>query len=163
MIRDAQENDFSAISEIYNHYIRNTVVTFEESEIDRNEISIRVEKVKSAGLWWLVLEEGSKIIGYAYATKWHERAAYRNTVEVSVYLHHEYVGKGHVAKLYDELFSRLREKKLHVAIDGIALPNPSSTKLHEKFGMEKVAHYKEVGYKFGQWVDVGYWQVQLNA
>jgi phosphinothricin acetyltransferase len=73
------------------------------------------------------------------------------------------VGKGFGTKLYDELFSRLRKKKLHVAIGGIALPNPSSIKLHEKFGMEKVAHYKEVGYKFGEWVDVGYWQVQLDA
>jgi L-amino acid N-acyltransferase YncA len=163
MIRDAQDNDFSAISDIYNHYIRHTVITFEESEIDQNEIAVRVEKVRSAGLWWLVLEDDRKIIGYAYAAKWHERSAYRNTVEISVYLHHECVGKGFGTKLYDELFSRLRKKKLHVAIGGIALPNPSSIKLHEKFGMEKVAHYKEVGYKFGEWVDVGYWQVQLDA
>ena len=163
LIRDAQENDFSTISEIYNHYIRHTIITFEENEIDRNEISIRVEKVKSVGLWWLVLEEDRKVIGYAYATKWHERSAYRHTVEVSVYLHHECVGKGFGTKLYEELFSRLRERNLHVAIGGIALPNPSSTKLHEKFGMKKVAHYKEVGYKLGQWIDVGYWQVQLTA
>jgi len=83
--------------------------------------------------------------------------------EVSVYLHHEYVGKGHGTKLYEKLFSRLEAKGLHIAIGGIALPNPSSVKLHEKFGMEQVAHFREDGYKLGQWIDVGYWQVQIDA
>jgi len=163
VIRDAQERDFEAIAEIYNYYISNTVISFEESEINGEEISNRVKKVESAGLWWLVLEESERIVGYAYASKWHERAAYRNTVEVSVYLNHQLVKKGYGSKLYGELFRRLKDKSIHVAIGGIALPNPESVYLHEKFGMGQVAHYKEVGYKFGQWVDVGYWQVQLDA
>lgn len=163
MIRDAHENDFETIAEIYNHYVRATVVTFEESEIDQSEISIRINKVKSAGLWWLVSEENGQVIGYAYASKWHDRSAYRNTVEASVYLRHGSGGKGHGTMLYEELFNRLKAKGLHTVIGGIALPNPSSVKLHEKFAMSQVAHFKEVGYKFGQWIDVGYWQVRLNA
>ena len=163
MIRDAQEKDFKAIAEIYNYYIRHTVITFEENEIDQVEISTRINKVKSSGYWWLVLEENSQVVGYAYATKWQERSAYRNTAEVAVYLHHQSMGKGSGTALYKELFQRLKAKGLHIIIGGIALPNTSSEKLHEKFGMEKVAHFKEVGYKFGQWVDVGYWQVQINA
>ena len=163
MIRDAEERDFAEIAEIYNHYIRNTLVTFEECVIDTREVSTRIGKVKSQGLWWLVAEEREQVSGYAYATNWHQRSAYRNTVELSVYLDPSCVGKGHGTTLYEELFSRLKAKGLHIAIGGIALPNPSSIKLHEKFGMEKVAHFREVGYKSGQWVDVGYWQVQIDA
>ncbi len=163
MIRDANETDFAAIADIYNHYIRNTVVTFEEVEIDQREIAGRVKKVATAGLWWLVAEENENIVGYAYASKWQERSAYRNTVEVSVYLHFEHVGKGHGSRLYEELFRRLRAKGMHIAIGGIALPNAASAALHEKFGMEQVAHFREVGFKFDQWIDVGYWQVTLDT
>lgn len=163
MIRDVNEKDFPAIVEIYNHYVRDTTISFEESEIDSKEISARITRVRSAGLWWLVFEESDHVIGYAYATTWSERSAYRNTVEVSVYLDHQVTGKGIGTKLYGELFRRLKSTSIHVAIGGIALPNPESIKLHEKFGMQQVAHYKEVGFKFGQWLDVGYWQVQLDA
>ena len=119
MIRDAQQNDFNAIAEIYNHYIRHTVVTFEESEIDQSEISIRVDKVKSAGLWWLVFEQDNQIIGYAYAAKWHERSAYRNTVEVSVYLHHEHADKGYGQNFTASYFPALK-------IRGYTLPLAAS-------------------------------------
>ena len=163
MIRDVEERDFQAVVGIYNYYIRETIISFEENEIDAKEISERIDKVKSAGLWWLVFEESDQVIGYAYATKWNERSAYRNTVEVSVYLDHQATGQGFGDKLYRELFGRLNSKSIHVVIGGIALPNPESIKLHEKFGMRQVAHYKEVGCKFGQWIDVGYWQVELNA
>ena len=163
MIREAQEKDFKAIAEIYNYYIRHTIITFEESEIDQVEVSNRINKVKSSDYWWLVLEKNQQILGYAYATKWQERSAYRNTAEVSVYLHHQSMTKGYGTALYEELFHRLKAKGLHTVIGGIALPNASSEKLHEKFGMEKVAHFTEVGYKFGQWIDVGYWQAKINA
>ena len=162
MIREAEKKDFSAIVEIYNYYIRSTVISFEEDEIDVHEILSRINKVKSAGLCWLVYQQNERIAGYAYASKWNQRSAYRNTVEVSVYLDPQRVGTGFGTKLYDELFRRLKDKSIHVAIAGIALPNPESVRLHERFGMEKVAHYTEVGYKFGRWVDVGYWQVQLD-
>lgn len=163
MIRDVLEGDFKAISEIYNHYISHTVVTFEEREIDQAEISNRVGSVLSAGLWWLVTEEADRVVGYAYASKWKDRSAYLKTVEVSVYVHPDYQRKGYGASLYKALFSRLRDEGLHVAIGGIALPNPSSVKLHENFGMKKAARFREVGYKFGHWIDVGYWQVLLDA
>lgn len=163
MIRDALATDSPAIAEIYNHYIRNTVITFEEKEIDAVEIASRIKKVQAADLCWLVAEEAERVVGYAYCSKWNERSAYRNTVEVSVYLDAERVGKGYGTTLYQALFHRLKNSAVHVAIGGIALPNPPSVALHEKFGMEKVAHFNEVGYKFEQWVDVGYWQVQLNT
>jgi len=82
---------------------------------------------------------------------------------VSVYLAPEQTGKGAGSRLYTELFLRLSALGYHVVIGAITLPNPASIALHEKFGMEKVGHFKEVGFKFGKWVDVGYWQGILPA
>ncbi|MFT3931626.1 MAG: GNAT family N-acetyltransferase [Spongiibacteraceae bacterium] len=163
MIRDAVEADSKAISEIYNYYIRNTVITFEEQDVSAEEISRRIAKVQASGLWWLVIEVDNAIAGYAYCSKWQERSAYRKTVEVSVYLAHSATGKGLGTKLYEELFQRLKNSSFHVVIGGIALPNPASVALHERFNMKKVSHFEEVGYKFSKWVDVGHWQLKLNA
>lgn len=163
MIREATKGDAAAIAEIYNHYIRNTVITFEDSVVDSKEFVERINNVQKTGFSWLVVEANNEVIGYAYSSKWNDRAAYKNTAEVSVYLSHTIQSKGWGTKLYDVLFSSLREKSIHVVIGGITLPNSASVAIHEKFGMEKVAHFKQVGYKFGKWLDVGYWQVQLNA
>ena len=162
MIRPATELDAIAIASIYNYYIENSTATFEENPLTASDILSRIEKVRLAGLHWLVAEQDEKILGYAYATKWNERAAYRHTVETSIYLSNVSLSAGWGTKLYSDLFSRLRSQSIHIAIGGITLPNPASIALHEKFGMEKVAHFKEVGFKFDQWLDVGYWQVQLN-
>lgn len=162
MIREATHNDAAALADIYNYYILNTAITFEEAALSVDDMARRVEKVQSSGYSWLVAQQDGRIIGYAYATKWHERAAYRHTVEVSVYLAHDSSARGWGTRLYEALFAGLREKPVHVVIGGIALPNAASVAIHEKFGMEQVAHFRQVGYKFGQWIDVGYWQVQLG-
>lgn len=161
MIRPVSHIDIPPIAEIYNHYIRETAVTFEEEEISSDEIRARIQKVGSAGLPWLVAEQEGKVVGYAYATKWKERSAYRYSVEISVYVAHDERGKGWGTKLYEALFGELRNREAHLVIGGITLPNTSSVALHEKFGMEKVAHFKEIGFKFGEWRDVGYWQRKL--
>jgi len=162
MIRDATSSDAAALAAIYNHYILHSVITFEEAALGVDEMAKRVDKVQSAGHAWLVAEENARIVGYAYAAKWHERAAYRHTVEVSVYLAEDARSRGWGTRLYEALFATLRERSVHVAIGGIALPNAASVAIHEKFGMQKVAHFHQVGYKFGQWIDVGYWQVLLG-
>ncbi len=163
MIREAKDQDAEAIAEIYNYYICNTVITFEEENLNPSDLVDRIQKVQESGYSWLVAEDKGKVIGYAYSSKWSDRAAYKNTAEVSVYLSPHIKSKGWGTKLYEALFSRLRERSIHVVIGGITLPNPASIAIHEKFGMEKVAHFKQVGYKYGEWLDVGYWQVQLNA
>ena len=163
MVREVEKKDYKNILKIYNYYIDTTIISFEENKIDVEEISRRIAKVKSAGLWWLVIEKNEQVLGYCYASPWSQRSAYRYTVEVSIYLNYKETGKGYGRILYNELFRRLKSKTIHSAIGGIALPNPKSIKLHESFGMQKVAHYKEVGYKLGKWIDVGYWQVQLNT
>ena len=161
MIRPVQDTDLSSIIDIYNYYIRETTVSFEEQEISEKELDHRIHKVKSEGLPWLVAEKGRKLIGYAYATKWKERSAYRYSVEISVYIDQSSQGQGWGTKLSQALFTELQKLDIHLVIGGITLPNNASIALHEKFGMEKVAHFKEVGFKFGEWRDVEYWQMKL--
>jgi phosphinothricin acetyltransferase len=161
MIRPVQASDAQAIADIYNEYILNSVITFEEQAITAQDMAVRFEEVSSSSLPWCVAESDGRVLGYAYASKWKGRCAYRFSVETTVYVDASSKGKGIGSMLYEALLAQLRAQKYHLAIGGIALPNAASIKLHEKFGFEKVAHFKEVGFKFGHWVDVGYWQVVL--
>ncbi|KGJ93695.1 GNAT family N-acetyltransferase [Colwellia psychrerythraea] len=162
MIRAVQVEDANRISAIYNHYIVHTVVTFEEEVITASEITKRIGKITADGLPWFVAEDrAGNILGYAYAAKWRDRFSYRFSVEVTVYLDPKYISKGLGTKLYQVLFDELKGKNIHSAIGGITLPNEGSVALHEKFGMIKVAHFNEVGWKFNRWLDVGYWQVTI--
>src|SRR5690606_6669978 len=111
--------DGDVIAKIYNHYILNTTVSFEESEVSGEDMSLRIKKVLTPGLPWLVAEEKDKVIGYAYATRWHERSAYRNTVEVSAYLSNSARSRGWGTQLYNSLFDELRNSNIHVVIAGI--------------------------------------------
>ena len=163
MIRDAVKGDSEAIAYIYNHYIEHTAISFEEKPVMGSDIQGRIEAVQGAGLPWLVAEEDGAVVGYAYATKWKERSAYRFSVEVSVYLTNQVRGRGLGAKLYEAVFAKLKEGGTNAVMAGITLPNAASVALHEKMGMKKVAHFEKVGFKFDQWHDVGYWQRHLNA
>lgn len=158
MIRDATPDDAPVIAAIYNHYILHTIITFEEQTVTAEEMLRRIEGVTTR-LPWLVVEEGGEVVGYVYAAPWHPRAAYRHSVEISAYLAHGQSGKGHGTKLYEVLLERLPGLGVHAVMAGVALPNAASVALLEKFGFEKAAHYREVGRKFGQWIDVGYWQL----
>jgi phosphinothricin acetyltransferase len=161
VIRPATVADAAAVAAIYNHYVRKTVVTFEEEEVAPPEIARRIEAVGAQSLPWLVAERGATVVGYAYATRWHSRSAYRFSVEITVYVDagHHRLGVG--SRLYDHLLPLLRARGIHTVLAGIALPNDASVNLHERFGLAKVAHLAEVGFKFGEWVDVGYWQRSL--
>ena len=158
LIRAALPGDCDAIARIYNYYIRETVITFEEQEITGADVAVRLAEVESASLPWLVAEDEGETIGYAYAGKWKARSAYRYSTESAMYLSPGRTGEGIGTRLYERLLPMLRAKSIHVVVGGIALPNPASVALHERFGFSKVAHFKEVGFKFSQWIDVGYWQ-----
>ncbi|MBU2712017.1 GNAT family N-acetyltransferase [Zooshikella harenae] len=161
MIVHIQEEDLDEVTAIYNYYIQNTVATFEEDTVSTSDILYRINNVKEAGLPWLVAKDENQTIGYAYATLWNSRSAYRNTVEISIYLKHDVISHGWGTALYTMLFELLKGLSKHTAIAVITLPNQASIALHEKFGMQKVGHFKQVGFKFNQWLDVGYWQVKL--
>lgn len=162
MVRTATPADTQAICDIYNHFVLHSVVTFEEIPVTPAEMQQRITDVQ-AKYHWLVWEEGGAVIGYAYAGQWKVRAAYRHTVEASVYLLPGHTGKGIGKKLYGALTEQLREKNIHAVIGGVALPNDASIRLHESMGFRKIGQFMEVGWKFNRWVDVGYWELILHT
>lgn len=150
--------DAPSLAAIYNYYVEHTTVSFEEAPISESELLVRAEAVKNAGLPWLVAKVDNQISGYAYASPWRTRSAYRFSVEVSVYVERDSRGKGLGFALYKALFAALESKGVHAIVAGITLPNPESVTFHEKLGLIKTAHFTEIGQKFGKWLDVGYWQ-----
>jgi phosphinothricin acetyltransferase len=162
-IRDAIADDAQAIAAIYNPYIADTTISFEEQPVTDADMARRIADVQEAGLPWLVIEQDHAVLGYAYATKWRVRHAYRFSVESSVYLAPRAAGRGLGTMLYTALLERLRAQGCHLVIGGVALPNAASVALHEKMGFEQVANFREVGFKFERWIDVGYWQKILAA
>jgi phosphinothricin acetyltransferase len=163
MIRRAADSDLEDIARIYNHYVLNAIATFEEEPISAGEMTGRRDAIESAGLPWLVAEQGGQVVGYAYAGRWSGRCSYRFSVESTVYVDPAAVGQGVGTALYKVLLDALRDKSVHVVIGGIALPNAASVALHERLGFQKVAHFREVGFKFDRWIDVGYWQTALDG
>ncbi len=160
MIRSVTPDDAARVTEIYNHYIRSSPATFEEQLLAPDDMRPRIADTTQAYPWF-VSEEDGRLAGYAYARRWRERAAYRYAVEASIYLDPVAVGKGIGSALLGALLGELRNRHFHCAMGGVSLPNEASVALLEKFGFSPVAHFKEVGYKFGQWIDVGYWQLLL--
>ena len=157
MIRSVKLADAEYLKEIYNYYVTDTVVTFEEDPVSTADMKQQIEAALDDDLPWFVAESDSVIRGYAHASKWKGRCAYRYTVEITAYISHLETSKGWGTRLYQSLFAELKNRSTHAVIGGIALPNPGSIALHEKFGMTKVGQFDEVGFKFNQWVNVGYW------
>jgi phosphinothricin acetyltransferase len=162
-LRDAIPGDAAAIAAIYNHYVRGTTVSMEYEPISAEEMAGRMAAIQDAGLPWLVMCDGEALVGYAYASPWRSRIGYRHAVESSVYLAPASCGRGIGSRLYAPLLEHLRAAGHHTVIGGIALPNEGSVALHEKFGFVPVARFREVGCKFGEWVDVGYWQLLFGS
>ena len=162
MIRPVNAEDAGAIASIYNHFINNSTISFEENPVTASEIKQRIAGVLDAGLPWLIHESDGKINGYAYATKWKERSAYRFTAESTVYVAHDAAQKGIGSALYQALISQLSAQSIRSIIAVIALPNEGSERLHDKFGFVKSGEFKEIGYKFDRWINVAYWQLQIG-
>lgn len=161
MVRLAKDSDAADIAAIYNHYIQHSVATFEEVSVDSTQMLGRMQAVSELGFTWLVAELAGEAVGYACATAWNKRSAYRHTAEITVYIKNGYAGQGLGRALYQALFDHLGERGIRTVIAGVTLPNPASVALHESFGMEMAGMFKAVGYKFDRWLDVGYWQLNL--
>jgi L-amino acid N-acyltransferase YncA len=160
LIRPCTPSDTAAICTIYNYYIEHTVITFEETPLSVAQMQERINTYIQR-YPWLVCEVDGEVVGYAYASKWKERVAYKHTAEITVYLKHDIIQKGYGSALYAELIAQLKTGGCHVALGCIAIPNEPSVKLHERLGFQKVAHFTAVGRKFDRWLDVGYWQKTL--
>lgn len=160
-IRACRPNDAPGLCRIYNHYVLHSHATFEIEELSPELMARRIETC-TRKYPWLVSEIDSQIAGFAYANIWRERAAYEQTVEVTVYLDNSFSGQGIGKALYQDLITKLVDQGYHIALACIALPNEASIALHESLGFRKVAHFEEVGWKFDRWCDVGYWQRKLS-
>jgi L-amino acid N-acyltransferase YncA len=158
--------DAAACAAIYAPSVESTPISFEVVPPDAAEFARRIERY-SATHQFLVAEDdgdgsgGGEVVGYAYACRWAERAAYDWAVEVSVYVDGGHHGRGVGRALYEDLFPRLRDQGFRVAVAGVTLPNPASIGLHESFGFEPIGTLRDIGWKEGAWRDVGYWQMYL--
>ena len=162
MIREATINDARAICDIYNYYVLNTIITFEEIPVLPPEMEQRIVSITEK-YPWLVYIEKNEVVAYAYASQWKVRSAYNRTVETGIYVKNDLSGKGIGSELYSALLSVLKEKQFHAVLGGIALPNDHSIALHEKLGFQKVGQLNEVGFKLGKWIDVGYWEKMMQV
>lgn len=160
-IRPVSTDDAAPLARIYNHYIAETWVTFETDPIGAGDMASRIADAEAASLPWLVAEDRAEILGFAYASRWQGRCAYRFSVESTIYLDADKTGRGIGGPLYETLITAVRARDMHSMIGGIALPNEASVKLHERLGFRKVGQFEQVGFKFDRWIDVGYWQLSL--
>jgi len=161
-IRDADPaRDAGACAAIYAPHVEDGAVSFEERAPDTAEMAARIERY-GASHAWLVAERGGQIVGYAYATAFNERPAYRWSASVSVYVTEEARGSGVGRALYQALFERLRQCGFHMACAGITLPNEASVGLHASLGFEQTGLNREIGWKHGAWRDVGWFQLELT-
>lgn len=158
IIRTAEQRDAPEISRIYNHYIEHSYITFETEPVPASEMAERIAETLKKSLPWLVAEVADELAGFAYASKWKGRCAYRHSAESTIYLDPVRTGQGLGRRLYGALLDEMRGLSMRTVIGGVALPNDKSVRLHEHLGFKKVAHFEQVGYKFDRWIDVGYWQ-----
>ncbi|QEE26778.1 N-acetyltransferase [Terriglobus albidus] len=154
-VRPVETSDAEAIAEIYGHYVRSSTATFELEPPTVEEIRLRMKVIAEKGLPWLVAEQGGRVVGYAYAGPYRPRAAYRFTLENSVYIHHETAGQGIGRLLMEQLLERCTEwgARQMVAVIGGGDENAASVRLHEKLGFVRVGVLQGVGWKFDRALD----------
>ena len=160
-IRLARPADAAGIGAIYAPFVASSPTSFELTPPTVTEVAARVESTL-VHTPWLVCADGDDVLGFAYASKHRERAAYRWSVDASVYVHGRAHRRGIARALYTSLFELLRLQGFYAAHAGITLPNPASVGFHEAMGFRPVGVYRKVGYKMGAWHDVGWWQLPLR-
>ena len=161
-IRLAREQDSEQIQSIYAPIVRDSAISFELKPPTIDEMCARISKYLKTHPW-LVCEQNKKIMGYAYASEHRSRWAYQWAADASVYIGESYRGKGVGRALYTSLFELLKFQGFYHVYAGVTLPNPGSVGLHEAMEFQPIGVYKSVGFKFGQWHDVGWWHLPLKA
>ncbi|MEL7034873.1 MAG: N-acetyltransferase family protein [Cyanobacteria bacterium J06592_8] len=164
IIRFPQPSDLVQLTEIYNHYILNTTITFdiEPFTVERRRKDW-FEHYENTGRYRLfVAEVEDQVVGYTSSSRFRAKAAYETSVETSIYLHPQFIGNGIGSLLYERLFRALATEDVHRAYAGTTLPNSASIALHQKFGFQSVGVYKEVGRKFNQYWDVEWFEKSIS-
>ena len=161
-LRLATGDDAACVSEIYRPVVESTPTSFEIEPPDRQEMARRIQGALPSHPW-VVLEGQHGVVGYAYASRHRARAAYQWSVETSVYIHPKLQRRGAGRGLYTSLIQILTAQGYANAYAGITLPNAGSVGLHEAVGFQAIGTFRKVGYKFGAWHDVGWWQLPLQT
>jgi L-amino acid N-acyltransferase YncA len=160
LLRSAARADLTTINDIYNHYVLHSTCTYQEEP----------EPIAARRRWFdhhgakhpvIVAEVNGEVVGWGALSGYHTRSAYRRTVENSVYVHHQHHRRGIGSLLLKELIARARTLGHHAIIAGIDADQVASVVLHDRFGFQKVGHFRQVGFKFGRWLDVVYMEMVL--
>ena len=162
IVRAATPRDAAAMQAIYAPVVEDTVISFEATPPTVDEFASRIQ-VTTERFPWLAAEVDGEVVGYAYAGRHQERAAYRWSVDVSLYVAAGWRGRGAGTVLYGVLFDELRALGYVSAYAGITLPNDASVAVHQKLGFVPVARFPDVGFKHGSWHDVGWWHLALQV
>lgn len=162
LIRPARPADAEAVRAIYAPIVRDTTISFELEPPSVEDMRGRIAATETVVRWLVGVDETDAVIGYVYAGRHRERAAYRWSVDVSAYVREDCRGRGVARALYDRLFDWLTAAGYCQAFAGIALPNAASVALHESLRFDPVGVFRNVGFKHGAWHDVGWWQRQLQ-
>lgn len=160
-VRPAGPEDAEACRAIYAPFVENTWVSLEEEVPSVREMKRRIEGYGASHGWVVVEDEAGAVSGYAYGSPHRLREGYRFSCDVAIYVPDGKTRRGYGRALYQALFPRLAARGMHAAFAGVALPNAASIALHQAVGFSKVGVYREVGYKFGAWRDVSWWQKLL--
>ena len=160
-IRLAAADDAAALAALYAPYVTDSLVSFETEPPDEAEMRSRLQAGGGLYPWLIALDGEDGLLGYASASRFRPRDAYRFAVETSVYLARGAGGQGIGSRLYGALLDMLEAQHFTQAIGAISLPNPASVALHEKLGFTQAGVYRDVGFKLGRWVSVGLWQKPL--
>jgi phosphinothricin acetyltransferase len=158
MIREATRADAAACAAIYAPYVTDSVISFEVRPPTAPELRSRMQHAHL----WLVAEEEGEICGYAYGSPHRDREAYRWAADVAIYLDGQHRGRGLGRRLYSELFDGLRDRGFCVLCAGVALPNAASEALHRGMGFTEVGVYRRIAFKFGDWIDTRWYQLDLR-
>jgi phosphinothricin acetyltransferase len=163
-VRPATPGDLSAVNDIYNQYVAETHYTFDVEAMTADARREWFTHYAGSGRnrVMVAVSEGA-VVGYASSGRFRPKPAYETSIETSIYLAPESVGRGVGSRLYEGLFKALEGEDVHRAYAGIALPNPASIGLHERFGFKRVAHFTEQGRKFGRYWDVAWYEKALGA
>jgi phosphinothricin acetyltransferase len=160
-IRNYKPIDITEIVEILNYYVKNDACIFQVEPYLIEEIDAKFKSI-TPKYPFFVQEYKGKVVGFAYGARWRDKPAYAKSVETTIYVHPEYKHSGIGEPLYKKLIETLTQMEFHLLVAGMTMPNPGSQRLHEKLGFEKVGEFKDAGMKFGQWHNVGFWQMILE-
>ena len=163
-IRPAEQQDLPELVRIYNHYVTKTHVTFDTKAFTMDQRRPWFDDFSPSGPHRLLVAElAQKPIGYASSSDFRRKSAYDQSVETTIYLDPDFIGRGIGKLLYGTILDLIRsEKSVHRAYGGVALPNPTSIALHERFGFRLVGTFREVGFKFGKYWDVSWYENDVS-